>query len=101
MIVALDLRKCHNLDQRLLVKVTIRIMVKKLAIVCPGCNSLPSFLVKDQGHYAHNGLNIVLATSFPLKAWIGIIFHRIVTLDPRKCQDLDPRSLVKGHDHYT
>jgi hypothetical protein len=38
---------------------------------------------------------------FSLKAWIGIIFHRIVTLDPRKCHDLDPRSLVKGQGQYT
>jgi hypothetical protein len=35
-----------------------------------------------------------------LKAWIGIMFHRIVTLDPRKCHDPDPRSLVKGQGHY-
>jgi hypothetical protein len=38
---------------------------------------------------------------FSLKAWIGITFHRIITLDPRKCHDLDPTSLVKGQGHYT
>jgi hypothetical protein len=41
MIVALDWRKCHDLDSRL--------------------------LVKGQGHYAHNGLNIVRAISFHWK----------------------------------
>jgi hypothetical protein len=48
---------------------------------------------------AHNGLNIVRAIIFPLKAWIGITFHRIVTLYPRKCYDLDPRSKVKVSIH--
>jgi hypothetical protein len=67
----MDPRKCHDLDPRLLV-------------------------IGDQGHYAHNGLNIVRAM-FSLKAWLGIIFHTIVTIDPRKCHDLDPKSLVKGH----
>jgi hypothetical protein len=48
---------------------------------------------------AYNGLNIVRAM-FSLKAWSGIIFHKIITLDPRKCHDLDPRSLVKGQGQY-
>jgi hypothetical protein len=38
---------------------------------------------------------------FSLKAWIGIVYLRIVTLDQRKCYNLDPRSLVKGQCHYT
>jgi hypothetical protein len=38
---------------------------------------------------------------FSLKAWIGMIFHRIVTLDPRKYHDLELRLLVKGQGHYT
>jgi hypothetical protein len=38
MIIVLDLTKCHDLDPRL--------------------------LVKSQGHYAQNGLNIVRAISF-------------------------------------
>jgi hypothetical protein len=121
-IVSLDGKKCHVLDSRL--------------------------LVRGQGHYAHNGLNIVWAKSFhwkhgleyfteflhrtlesvmtliqghwskvkvtipivfwhcpshnfSLSLWFGIIFPRIVTLDQRKCYDLDPRSLVKGQGHYT
>ena len=41
--------------------------------------------------------------NFSLSLWIGIIYHRIVTLDTRKCHDLDhdldPRSLVKGPGH--
>jgi hypothetical protein len=39
--------------------------------------------------------------NFWLSSWIGIIFHGIVTLDSRKCHDLDPKSLVKGQGHYT
>jgi hypothetical protein len=49
-------------------------------------------LVRVQGHYAHNGLNIVW-TVFLLKVWIGITFHRIVILDAWKYHELDPRTL--------
>ena len=54
------------------VKVTVLIMVKQ----CPG-------------------------HTFSVKAWIGLIIHKVITLDPRKCQDFDPRSLVRGQGHYT
>jgi hypothetical protein len=70
----MDLRKCHDLDPRL--------------------------LVKGQGRYAHNGFKHSPGHKFSMKEWIEI-FHRIVTLDPRKYHDLDPRSLVKGQGHYT
>jgi hypothetical protein len=57
-------------------------------------------LIKGQGHYAQNGLNIVrVGHNFSLKAWIGIIFHRIVTLDPKKYYDFDTRSVVKVTIH--
>jgi hypothetical protein len=36
------------------------------------CHDLnPRLLVKDQGHYAHNGLNIVRAISFHWKHGLG------------------------------